>query len=151
MTRSILRVLLGAAFAPLAITEDAPSAAGAPTDDAAAGAASASGEANGSASDADGAPASGTDSPAEDAPRTSAAAGAGSAAADQLPAVSFDVEDHAEARERFAGALAALHGIEGDAAAALSAELDAIGTLLHLHSFASSQAGATGSYSPADL
>ncbi|WP_257829199.1 hypothetical protein [Burkholderia glumae] len=151
MTRSILlRALFGAVLSPFAITEDAPSGA-APTDNTAATAASAPGEANGSASDAAGAPASGTDSPAEDAPRTSAAAGAGSAAVDQLPAVSFDVEDHAEARERFAGALAALHGIEGDAAAALRAELDAIGTLLHLHSFASSQAGATGSYSPADL
>ncbi|WP_186181703.1 hypothetical protein [Burkholderia gladioli] len=71
--------------------------------------------------------------------------------ADPLPTVSIDVEDHAEARERFAGLKAKLSAFDNDVVTALRAELDAIGTLLLLHTFASSQAGATGTYSPADL
>ncbi|WP_369053407.1 hypothetical protein [Burkholderia gladioli] len=71
--------------------------------------------------------------------------------ADPLPTVSIDIEDHAEARERFAGLKAKLSAFDNDVVTALRAELDAIGTLLLLHTFASSQAGATGTYSPADL
>jgi len=76
---------------------------------------------------------------------------AGTAAADPTPAVSIDVEDHAEARERFAGLMAKLHGLEREAAEYLRAELRAIGTLLHLHSVASGKADATGDYSSSDL
>ncbi|HDR9199654.1 TPA: hypothetical protein QDB48_000941 [Burkholderia vietnamiensis] len=70
---------------------------------------------------------------------------------DPLPAVSIDVEDHAEARERFAGLFVRLHGIEEDFVHALRNELNAIGTLLHLHSVASGKADATGDYSSSDL
>ncbi|HGO6078341.1 hypothetical protein [Burkholderia cenocepacia] len=72
-------------------------------------------------------------------------------AADPTPAVSIDVEDHAEARERFAGLFVRLHGIEEDFVHALRNELNAIGTLLHLHSVASGKADATGDYSSSDL
>lgn len=71
--------------------------------------------------------------------------------ADPLPTVSIDVEDHAEARERFAGMMARLHGVEEDFVHALRNELNAIGTLLHLHSVASGKADATGDYSSSDL
>lgn len=71
--------------------------------------------------------------------------------ADPLPAVSIDIEDHAEARERFAGLFVRLHGIEEDFVHALRNELNAIGTLLHLHSVASGKADATGDYSSSDL
>ncbi|WP_157638833.1 hypothetical protein [Burkholderia ubonensis] len=71
--------------------------------------------------------------------------------ADPTPAVSIDVEDHAEARERFAGLMARLHGVEEDFVHALRNELNAIGTLLHLHSVASGKADATGDYSSSDL
>jgi hypothetical protein len=71
--------------------------------------------------------------------------------ADPTPAVSIDVEDHAEARERFAGLFVRLHGIEEDFVHALRNELNAIGTLLHLHSVASGKADATGDYSSSDL
>lgn len=71
--------------------------------------------------------------------------------ADPTPAVSIDVEDHAEARERFAGLLARLHGAEEDFVHALRNELQAIGTLLHLHSVASGKADSTGDYSSSDL
>ncbi|MCW3581728.1 hypothetical protein K6Y74_01705 [Burkholderia cenocepacia] len=77
--------------------------------------------------------------------------GAGTAVADPLPAVSIDVEDHAEARERFAGLLAQLHEREEDFVHALRNELNAIGALLHLHSVASGKADATGDYSSSDL
>ncbi|WP_186260376.1 hypothetical protein [Burkholderia gladioli] len=151
MKRSILlRALLGAAL-PLFATEEAPAAVGAPATDAAAGAVSAEGELSVGASAAADAPASGTSSSAAPASLSGGTEAEGAQQGDPLPTVSIHIENHAEARERFAGVLAALHGIEGDAAAALRAEFDAIGTLLHLHSFASSQAGATGSYSPADL
>ncbi|MDR8102461.1 hypothetical protein KPB04_12055 [Burkholderia cenocepacia] len=76
---------------------------------------------------------------------------AGTAAVDPLPAVSIDVEDHAEARERFAGLFVRLHGVEEDFVHALRNELNAIGTLLHLHSVASGKADATGDYSSSDL
>lgn len=71
--------------------------------------------------------------------------------ADPLPSVSIDVEDHAEARERFAGLLARLHGVEEDFVHALRNELNALGTLLHLHSVASGKADTTGDYSSSDL
>ncbi|WP_175784640.1 hypothetical protein [Burkholderia ambifaria] len=71
--------------------------------------------------------------------------------ADPTPTVSIDVEDHAEARERFAGLLARLHNAEEDFAHALRNELNAIGTLLHLHSVASGKADSTGDYSSSDL
>ena len=71
--------------------------------------------------------------------------------ADPTPTVAIDVEDHAEARERFAGLMARLHGAEEDFVHALRNELDAIGTLLHLHSVASGKADATGDYSSSDL
>ncbi|NOK53465.1 hypothetical protein C7270_11000 [Burkholderia thailandensis] len=71
--------------------------------------------------------------------------------ADPLPSVSIDVEDHAEACERFAGLLARLHGAEEDFVHALRNELNAIGTLLHLHTVASGKADATGNYSSSDL
>lgn len=74
-----------------------------------------------------------------------------SAVADPTPTVTIDVEDHAEARERFAGLLARLHGAEEDFAHALRNELNALGTLLHLHTVASGKADATGDYSSSDL
>ncbi|WP_233343486.1 hypothetical protein [Burkholderia cepacia] len=70
---------------------------------------------------------------------------------DPTPAVSIDVEDHAEARERFAGLLARLHGVEEDFVHALRNELNALGTLLHLHSVASGKADTTGDYNSSDL
>ncbi|WP_334021407.1 hypothetical protein [Burkholderia orbicola] len=70
---------------------------------------------------------------------------------DPTPAVSIDIEDHAEARERFAGLFVRLHGIEEDVVHALRNELNEIGTLLHLHSVASGKADATGDYSSSDL
>ncbi|QTD90817.1 hypothetical protein [Burkholderia anthina] len=76
---------------------------------------------------------------------------AGTAAADPTPTVSIDVEDHAEARERFAGLMARLHDAEEDFVHALRNELNEIGTLLHLHSVASGKADATGDYSSSDL
>jgi hypothetical protein len=57
---------------------------------------------------------------------------------------------HAEAKDRFAGLLAELHTFEQDSVAKLKAELLAIGTLLHLHSTASSQAATTGTYTAGD-
>ncbi|OMQ49930.1 hypothetical protein [Burkholderia pseudomallei] len=74
-----------------------------------------------------------------------------SAVADPTPSVTIDVEDHAEARERFAGLLARLHGAEEDFVHALRNELNALGTLLHLHTVASGKADATGDYSSSDL
>ncbi|WP_324658287.1 hypothetical protein [Burkholderia thailandensis] len=71
--------------------------------------------------------------------------------ADPTPAVSIDIEDHAEACERFAGLLARLHGAEEDFVHALRNELNALGTLLHLHTVASGKADATGDYSSSDL
>lgn len=65
--------------------------------------------------------------------------------------VVVDADAHSEAKDRFAGILAALHRFEEDSVETLKAELRAIGTLLHLHSAASSQADATGDYKPSDL
>jgi hypothetical protein len=65
--------------------------------------------------------------------------------------VVVDAGAHAEARDRFAGMLAALHQFEEDSVEKLKEELRAIGTLLHLHSSASSQADATGDYKSGDL
>ncbi|VBB13400.1 hypothetical protein [Burkholderia stabilis] len=79
------------------------------------------------------------------------AADTGNAASDPTPAVSIDVEDHAEACERFAGLMATLHNAEADFVHALRNELNAIGALLHLHSVASGKADATGDYSSSDL
>ncbi|WP_261534723.1 hypothetical protein [Burkholderia multivorans] len=76
---------------------------------------------------------------------------AGTAVVDPTPAVSIDVEDHAEARERFAGLMARLHGVEEGFVQAVRQELHAIGTLLHLHTVASGKADATGDYSSSDL
>ncbi|VBB10639.1 hypothetical protein [Burkholderia stabilis] len=70
---------------------------------------------------------------------------------DPTPAVSIDIEDHAEARERFAGLMAKLRGIEHAAVESVRAELRELGTLLHLHSVASGKADATGDYSSSDL
>lgn len=114
----------------------------------------ASGE--GSASFAAGAPASDISSSAAHASRsTDSAAGAvgdeHASFADPAPTVGIDVEDHAEARERFAGLMAKIHELEGASVDELKLELHAIGELLHLHSLASHQAAQTGSYSPSDL
>jgi hypothetical protein len=65
--------------------------------------------------------------------------------------VVVDADAHSEAKDRFAGILAALHQFEEDSLEKLKNELRAIGTLLHLHSVASSQADATGDYKPSDL
>lgn len=73
------------------------------------------------------------------------------AATGDAPTVAVNVEDHAEARERFAGILAKLHGLEEEAAAFIREELHALGSLLHLHTAASGQATATGDYKPQDL
>ncbi|WP_157641652.1 hypothetical protein [Burkholderia ubonensis] len=123
--------------------------------DAAADPASDTGESSGDASAAADVLASDTSSSAAPASLSSDTAVAGTqqgdAAADPTPTVAIDVEDHAEARERFAGLLARLHGVEEDFVNALRNELNAIGTLLHLHSVASGKADATGDYSSSDL
>jgi hypothetical protein len=82
---------------------------------------------------------------------TGAAPGAADAQGDPLPHVAIDIEDHAEARERFAGLMAKLHFFENDTVEQLRNELRAIATLLHLHSVASGTADATGDYSSSDL
>ena len=73
------------------------------------------------------------------------------AVAEPAPPVVLDVEDHAEARDRFAGLMAKLHAFEHEAVEDLKADLHAIGLLLHLHSVASTAADATGDYKPEDL
>jgi hypothetical protein len=65
--------------------------------------------------------------------------------------VNVPVDSHAEAKERFAGLLAKLHQFEEEVADELREDLIAIGTLLHLHSKASTNAGATGDYKAGDL
>ncbi|MDN7913692.1 hypothetical protein [Burkholderia cepacia] len=82
---------------------------------------------------------------------TGAAPSGADAQGDPLPHVAIDVEDHAEARERFAGLMAKLHFFENDTVEQLRNELRAIATLLHLHSVASGTADATGDYSSSDL
>lgn len=65
--------------------------------------------------------------------------------------VNVPVDSHAEAKDRFAGLLAKLHQFEEEVADELREDLIAIGTLLHLHSKASTNAGATGDYKAGDL
>lgn len=75
----------------------------------------------------------------------------GDAGGDPTPAVAIDVEDHAEAKDRFAGLMARLHRFESEAVDELKADLKAIATLLHLHSAASASAESTGDYKSSDL
>lgn len=70
---------------------------------------------------------------------------------DNTGKVVVDATDHAEAKDRFAGILAALHTFEQDTVEKLKEELQAIGTLLHLHSKASTQAATTGDYKASDV
>jgi len=65
--------------------------------------------------------------------------------------VNVPVDSHAEAKDRFAGLLAKLHQFEEEVADELREDLIAIGTLLHLHSKASTNANATGDYKAGDL
>ncbi|WP_227242419.1 hypothetical protein [Paraburkholderia caribensis] len=87
---------------------------------------------------------------ADAAASTGATASAAASNADG-PTVAVDVEDHAEARERFAGILAKLHSLEDAVIDEIRDELHALGSLLHLHTAASGQATATGDYKPEDL
>ncbi|KVZ26978.1 hypothetical protein WL14_00605 [Burkholderia cepacia] len=146
--------MLGFAHAQFAIDPSEPAidqALAPAATDAAAAPASDTGESNGDASAAADVLASDTSSSAAPASLSSDTAVAGTQQGDPLPAVSIDVEDHAEARERFAGLMARLHSAEEDFVHALRNELNAIGTLLHLHSVASGKADATGDYSSSDL
>ncbi|CAG9259618.1 conserved hypothetical protein [Burkholderia diffusa] len=153
-TRTILAAILGFAqphsmvdlstsAVDLPIASDDHDAADAPASD--------TGESSGDAPAAAGDRASDTSSSAAPASLSGGIAAAGVPQGDPLPTVSIDVEDHAEARERFAGLFVRLHGIEEDFVHALRNELNAIGTLLHLHSVASGKADATGDYSSSDL
>ncbi|WP_027815213.1 hypothetical protein [Paraburkholderia bannensis] len=65
--------------------------------------------------------------------------------------VEVEADSHAEAKDRFAGLLAKLHQFEQDTVDELRTELLAIGTLLHLHSKASTDAALTGDYKATDL
>jgi hypothetical protein len=65
--------------------------------------------------------------------------------------VNVPADSHAEAKDRFAGLLAKLHQFEDEAIDELRADLVAIGTLLHLHSKASTTAQTTGDYKAEDL
>jgi septal ring factor EnvC (AmiA/AmiB activator) len=76
---------------------------------------------------------------------------AGTPQGDPVPAVAIDVEDHAEAKDRFAGLMASLHRFESEAIDELKADLKAIATLLQLHTVASGKAESTGDYSSDDL
>ena len=159
-TLSLLAAVIGLSLPTFRMADDAPSAAPAdaqapadttPTTDTTADAAAAapveSGESVAAASSAADTPASDTASSA-----TTASTDAGTAATDDpAPSVLLDVEDHAEARDRFAGLMAKLHAFEHEAVEDLKADLHAIGILLHLHSAASTTADATGDYKPADL
>lgn len=159
-TRSLLAAVLGLSLTTFRMADDAPSAAPADTQastdtapatdtsaDAPAAAPAESGEPVAAASSAADTPASDT---ASSAPTVSAAVDT-AAIAEPAPAVQLDVEDHAEARERFAGLMAKLHAFEHEAVDELKADLHAIGLLLHLHSVASIEADATGDYKPSDL
>ncbi|WP_175023817.1 MULTISPECIES: hypothetical protein [Burkholderia] len=127
------------------------------------GGAATSGESTGAAADASTAGAAPSDQSSTDTTTSSALSPTGeptaladtdfsaSRANDPLPHVAIDVEDHAEARERFAGLMAKLHFFENDTVEQLRNELRAIATLLHLHSVASGTADATGDYSSSDL
>ncbi|MCS6499032.1 hypothetical protein NYD60_03285 [Burkholderia thailandensis] len=136
----------GASAAPALLSSDT-AAAGMPQGDAPEVAAS--GELSAAPVAVEPTPASATGS--ADASLNPTASGAALDGADPTPAVSIDIEDHAEARERFAGLLARLHGAEEDFVHALRNELNALGTLLHLHTVASGKADATGDYSSSDL
>ncbi|HDR9087354.1 TPA: hypothetical protein QDB10_003271 [Burkholderia vietnamiensis] len=172
-TRTIIAALLGFAQPMFALDPSEPAidqALAPAASDAAAAPASDAGESSGDAPAAAGALESGTSSSAAPASLSSDTAAAGvpqgdadeptaladtdfsaSHVTDPTPAVTIDVEDHAEARERFAGLLARLHGVEEDFVHALRNELNALGTLLHLHSVASGKADSTGDYSSSDL
>ncbi|HGF4015208.1 hypothetical protein [Burkholderia cenocepacia] len=153
-TRTILAAILGFAQPMFAVDQSEPAidqALAPAATDAAAAPASDAGESSGDAPAAAGDRASDTSSSAAPASLSSDIAAAGAQHADPLPSVSIDVEDHAEARERFAGLLARLHGVEEDFVHALRNELNALGTLLHLHSVASGKADTTGDYSSSDL
>lgn len=153
-TRTILAAILGFAQ-PHSMVDLSTSAVDHPIasddHDAAAAPASDTGESSGDAPAADAGLASDTSSSVAPALLSGDTAAADGQQGDPLPAVSIDIEDHAEARERFAGLLARLHGVEEDFVHALRNELNAIGTLLHLHSVASGKADATGDYSSSDL
>lgn len=172
-TRTIIAALLGFAQPMFAIDPSEPAidqALATAATDAAAAPASDAGESNDGAPVAAGARESDTSSsaaPASLSSGTEATVGpqgdadepaaladtdfSASHVTDPTPAVTIDVEDHAEARERFAGLMAKLHGLEHEAAEYMRAELRAIGTLLHLHSVASGKADSTGDYSSSDL
>ncbi|KVN25622.1 hypothetical protein WJ63_15950 [Burkholderia pyrrocinia] len=108
-----------------------------------------SGEADAASAAAD--PSTAPSSGAASSTQTTPASNLGTSGDDPTPTVSIDVEDHAEARERFAGLMAKLRGIEHEAAEYVRAELRELGTLLHLHTVASGKADATGDYSSSDL
>lgn len=158
-TRTIFMAVLGLSLASFRMVDDAPSAAQADaaapaedtttasTTDTGAAAPAESGEGVAAASNA-------ADTPASDVASSALTASAGSdtaATTDPVPPVLVDVEDHAEARDRFAGLMAKLHTFEDETVAELKADLHAIGTLLGLHSLASSSAETTGDYKPTDL
>ncbi|MBB0026814.1 hypothetical protein [Ralstonia pickettii] len=158
--RSLLSAILGLSLVSIRMADDAPSASPedayapadtAPTSDTTADIAAAApveaGEPVAAASSAADTPASDI---ASSAPTASTEADT-VATTDPVPAVALDVEDHAEARERFAGLMAKLHAFEHEAVDELKADLHAIGLLLHLHSVASTQADATGDYKPENL
>ncbi|TAM15956.1 MAG: hypothetical protein EPN65_16715 [Pandoraea sp.] len=105
------------------------------------------GEVVAAASSAADTPASDTASSAQDVSTAGDTAGI----ADEVHTVAINVEDHVEARDRFAGMMAKLHAFEHEAVEDLRADLRAIGELLHLHSVASSTAETTGTYKPSDL
>lgn len=161
MRSRLLASLLFAALPQYMTDTDAAAAPADAQSDTAADAAGAEGETVAAASTAADFTASGTASsapPASTGADTASAAAtdadvadAAPAAVDATPAVNIDVEDHAEARERFAGVLAKLHSFEEALVADVRAELIVLGTLLHLHSSASGTAAATGDYKPDSL
>ena len=164
-TLSLLAAVIGLSLTSFRMVDDAPAASAAdalmpadtaPTADAtttdttadvAAAAPAEAWEPVAAASNAADTPASDT---ASSAPTASADAGT-VVAADPAPAVLLDVEDHAEARDRFAGLMAKMHAFEHEAVDELKDDLHAIGLLLHLHSVASTASDATGDYKPEDL
>ncbi|WP_176048160.1 hypothetical protein [Burkholderia sp. BCC1644] len=140
---------ISSSAAPALLSGDI-AAAGAPQGDAPEVAPS--GESSAVPDAAESTPASATDSAvASPNPTENGAILDGADVVDPTPAVSIDVEDHAEARERFAGLLTQLHEREEDFVHALRNELNAIGVLLHLHTVASGKAETTGDYSSSDL
>lgn len=75
-------------------------------------------------------------------------------AAIATPAVADGVvvptDDHATAKDYFAGLMAKLHSFEAETVEELKQDMRAIGELLHLHSTASREAEQTGSYTAGD-